>query len=156
MYKYHCTNCSYIYNPYFWDEEQEINPWTDFEEISEDWSCPVCSEWKENFIEVKENILEATNLSDLLPQEERHIPFYKETDSKLIVTIGTEDEPFVQDDKHFIEYVWVYDDYGELIEIIDFPSTDDVIEFELSNDEDYEVRASCSLHWVWRWIKLWN
>ena len=154
MYKYHCTNCSYQYNPYFGDEEQWIESWTDFWDIPEDRYCPVCNEWKDNFIEVKENILEASSFENLLPQEERHIPFYQETVSKLLVTIGTEDEPFIHDEDHFIEFVWVYDENWELLEIIDFPDTDNDIEFELPDTEEYEVRASCSLHWVWKWIKL--
>lgn len=153
MLKYLCTNCRYIYNPYMWDEEQEIDAWTDFSLIHEDWFCPVCSWLKDDFIELVDQINIPWRIDELLPQEEQHTPFYREEWDKLFVRIGTEDEQFVQDDVHFVEYIWIYDEYWEEIDRRDFPDIEEEIEFELPN-EDYEVRSSCTLHWVWEWIKI--
>jgi rubredoxin len=154
MYKYHCTNCSYVYNPYIGEEEQWIDPWTDFDDIDENWHCPSCNEPKDSFIELMETIHESSNIDDLFPQEESHIPFYWESDNRLFVRIWSEDEIFVQDDVHFVEYIWIYDDSWDVLDIKDFPNSDEVTEFEIPDNDDYEVRASCTLHWVWRWIKI--
>lgn len=155
MQKYSCINCRCVYNPYLWDEEQDIEAWTDFSLIDIDRLCPVCSWDKDDFMEMDENINIPWKLEDLLPQEEQHTPFYSEKDWKLIVKIWTEDEVFVQDDVHFVEYIWIYDEFWEEIDIKDFPNIDEEIEFELPS-EDYEVRMSCTQHWVWKGIKIDN
>ncbi len=153
MLRYHCTNCSYIYNPYMWDEESSIDPWTDFSDVGEFWVCPICWWSKDDFVEIKEHINEISNPDDLFPEEERHIPFYTEMeDGKVNITIWSEDEPFVQDDVHYVEYVWLFDDDGWVIDIANFP--DNEVTLDSFWVEEYEVRASCSMHWVWKWIKL--
>ncbi len=47
--KWVCTGCGYIYDPEVGDPEQGIAPGTPFEEIPEDWHCPVCYLPKEAF-----------------------------------------------------------------------------------------------------------
>lgn len=47
--KYVCALCGYVYNPQKGDVENGIAPETDFEDISEDWSCPLCGASKEDF-----------------------------------------------------------------------------------------------------------
>jgi len=42
MDKYQCRACSYIYDPLVGDPTQEIKPGTKFEELPDDWICPVC------------------------------------------------------------------------------------------------------------------
>jgi rubredoxin len=42
MQKYKCTVCGYIYDPEAGDMMGEIEPGTPFEELPDDWSCPVC------------------------------------------------------------------------------------------------------------------
>jgi len=42
MKKYKCTVCNYIYNPENGDPENGIKPQTPFEELPDDWTCPVC------------------------------------------------------------------------------------------------------------------
>ena len=159
MYKYHCTNCGYVYNPYIWDIEQEVESWTDFEVIWEDWTCPVCWEWKDGFVEIIEKVHEISDLNDMLSQEEQHTPFWHVKNGKLLVEVWTEDECFVQDDVHFVEYIWVFDDSWDMIEVKDMPNIDEwPIEFVYPDYDDWEVRLSCSLHWSWRWIekKIWE
>ncbi len=53
MKKYVCTICGYIYNPENGDPDSGIMPGTAFEDIPDDWACPVCGVTKENF-EVQE------------------------------------------------------------------------------------------------------
>ncbi|MBN2695758.1 HAD hydrolase-like protein, partial [bacterium] len=47
--KYICPKCSYIYNPKTGHKNSNIEPWTLFEEIPEDWKCPFCGVEKNRF-----------------------------------------------------------------------------------------------------------
>jgi rubredoxin len=40
--KYICTVCEYIYDPELGDPESGIEPGTAFEDIPDDWVCPLC------------------------------------------------------------------------------------------------------------------
>ena len=42
MQKYICTVCGYIYDPEIGDSDSSIEPGTAFENIPDDWGCPVC------------------------------------------------------------------------------------------------------------------
>ena len=46
---YVCTVCGYIYDPALGDPDNGILPGTQFEDIPEDWVCPVCGVPKEDF-----------------------------------------------------------------------------------------------------------
>jgi len=47
--KYKCTVCGYIYEPEMGDPDGGIAPGTSFEEIPDDWVCPVCGAAKSDF-----------------------------------------------------------------------------------------------------------
>ncbi len=49
MQKWKCTVCNYIYNPEIGDEDSGIAPGTLFEDIPEDWVCPLCGVGKADF-----------------------------------------------------------------------------------------------------------
>lgn len=53
MKKYVCTACSYVYDPKVGDPENGIAAGTPFEELPEEWVCPLCGLGKEVF-EVEE------------------------------------------------------------------------------------------------------
>ena len=44
-----CVLCGYVYRSNVGDEENGIEPGTDFEDIPEDWICPLCGASKEDF-----------------------------------------------------------------------------------------------------------
>lgn len=52
MKKYVCVECGYIYDPQVGDLENGIAPGIDFEDLPEDWICPVCGEGKYFFEEL--------------------------------------------------------------------------------------------------------
>ena len=52
--RFECVECKYIYNPKFGNEKAGIKPGTLFDELPEDWVCPVCGEGKDMF-ELKED-----------------------------------------------------------------------------------------------------
>ena len=46
---YVCELCGYEYDPQKGDEENGIEPGTDFEDLPADWVCPLCAASKEDF-----------------------------------------------------------------------------------------------------------
>ena len=52
MDKYECTVCGYVYDPELGDPDGGIAPGTPFEEIPDDWVCPVCGVAKSEFRKV--------------------------------------------------------------------------------------------------------
>ncbi len=47
--KYVCTVCGYVYNPAKGDPDNGVAPGTPFDQLSDDWSCPVCGAAKDMF-----------------------------------------------------------------------------------------------------------
>ena len=54
MQKYRCTICGYIYDPEVGDPDAGIEPGTPFEELPEDWVCPICGAPKSDFEKVED------------------------------------------------------------------------------------------------------
>ena len=54
MAKYECTVCGYIYDPELGDPDNGIKPGTPFEELPDDWVCPVCGASKDQFEKLEE------------------------------------------------------------------------------------------------------
>ena len=51
MKKYRCTACGYIYDPENGDPDNGIPAGTPFEELPDDWVCPICGVEKNMFEE---------------------------------------------------------------------------------------------------------
>ena len=49
MEKYECEVCGYIYDPVQGDPDHGIAPGTLFENIPDDWICPLCGVGKDSF-----------------------------------------------------------------------------------------------------------
>lgn len=49
MKKYVCEPCGYVYDPEIGDPDNGIEPGTAFEDLPEDWVCPICGVGKEEF-----------------------------------------------------------------------------------------------------------
>lgn len=49
MSKYKCMVCGYEYDPAQGDLDHGVKPGTAFEDVSEDWQCPVCGVGKDQF-----------------------------------------------------------------------------------------------------------
>jgi rubredoxin len=52
MKKYRCTVCGYIYDPETGDLDSGVQPGTAFEDIPDDWVCPLCGAEKSLFEEM--------------------------------------------------------------------------------------------------------
>ncbi len=49
MDRYECTLCDYIYDPAEGDLDSDITPDTAFEDLPDDWVCPICGADKSDF-----------------------------------------------------------------------------------------------------------
>ena len=49
MQKWVCTVCGYVYDPAEGDAEGGIAPCTAFENLPEEWVCPICGSGKDEF-----------------------------------------------------------------------------------------------------------
>ena len=49
MSKYECEPCGYVYDPEAGDPDNGIAPGTAFEDLPDDWVCPVCGVDKSMF-----------------------------------------------------------------------------------------------------------
>ncbi|MGP1577218.1 MAG: rubredoxin [Treponema sp.] len=52
MDKYVCDLCGYEYDPAVGDPEGGIPPGTAFQDIPDDWVCPLCGATKESFSKI--------------------------------------------------------------------------------------------------------
>jgi len=53
MEKWRCIPCDYIYDPAEGDPDNGVPPGTSFEELPEDWQCPICGVNKDEFEKVE-------------------------------------------------------------------------------------------------------
>ncbi|MDK2951885.1 MAG: hypothetical protein PWQ77_1550 [Kosmotogales bacterium] len=53
MKKYRCTVCGYIYDPEEGDVDNGIEAGTAFEDLPDDWVCPLCGVDKSQFEELE-------------------------------------------------------------------------------------------------------
>jgi len=49
MDKYVCTVCGYVYDPEQGDPDNDVEPGTKWEDVPDDWKCPVCGASKDEF-----------------------------------------------------------------------------------------------------------
>jgi len=49
--KYVCNVCGYVYDPAIGDDDNDIAPGTLFEDLPDDWVCPLCGVEKDQFEE---------------------------------------------------------------------------------------------------------
>ncbi len=54
MKKYECSVCHWVYDPQVGDPDNGVAAGTPFEQIPEDWTCPLCGVSKEDFDPVEE------------------------------------------------------------------------------------------------------
>jgi rubredoxin len=49
MDKYVCSVCGYVYDPEQGDPDNGVDPGTKWEDVPNDWECPVCGASKDDF-----------------------------------------------------------------------------------------------------------
>jgi len=53
MAKYQCKVCGWIYDPEIGDPDGGIRAGTPFEQVPDDWCCPICGAAKSDFEKMK-------------------------------------------------------------------------------------------------------
>lgn len=46
-----CTICGYVYDPDVGDPDNDVEKGTDFDDVDENWICPICAANKDEFEE---------------------------------------------------------------------------------------------------------
>jgi len=143
MKKYLCVVCGYIYDPAEGDEDSGIAAGTAFEDIPEDWLCPVCGVGKEDFVVYEEEV----SLKEKNPEQEKHTESRQEMRYNEIVenvfAVGAQDwdrELFdelipLPDGTSYNAYIIKADDKIILIDTVDPEKADDL----LDNIMDLEI-----------------
>ena len=49
MDKYVCALCGYVYDPENGDPDNGVEPGTKWEDLPDDWECPICGASKDDF-----------------------------------------------------------------------------------------------------------
>lgn len=63
MHKYRCASCGYIYGNSHGNSQENILQEAAFEDLSDNWVCPICSAGKDNF--VKMQVIEITSYENI-------------------------------------------------------------------------------------------
>jgi rubredoxin len=144
-----CVNCSYIYDESLWEESDGIEAGTGIDEISEDIHCPSCDWSFEDFSPIEDEVLYAENPKYLNQIEKEHIPSIVYQDSERVEVQVWEEMHPVWDDNRITSIYLVDDEWHIVEEIFIMEEEDPVAEFDISGLDLYEIRASCSRHWLW-------
>ncbi len=151
--KYCCTNCNYVYDESMWDIDEEISPWTRFDDLGDYFACPVCSENTDSFYMIKEEINYIENVNTVDRLELEHYPIINIENQKLTVSVWKITLHTMWED-HYISSISLLDEYGDLIEEKFLNNTDKLkVTFDFDDYEDFEVVIRCTYHWLW-WIKV--
>ena len=70
MEQYTCLVCGYVYDPVHGDSDQGIEPGTSFDDLPDDWECPVCAAPVMDFQKIAS---EGDPVDDLVVGEEEDI-----------------------------------------------------------------------------------
>ena len=143
--KHLCTNCGYIYDEINGEVEDWIDYGTKLDDIRESFVCPSCFESSENFQEITPHIHSLDDKEDILGIELEHIPIIEKLDSwEIKIEVNHPSEQ-----SHFIWNIWIFDEYWDLVyEEFFKPWEPAYLEFNISDLDDFEIRVSCSLHWI--------
>lgn len=146
-----CVNCGHIYDEALWEETDGIEPGTGIDEISEDIHCPSCDGSFDDYSVIEDEVIYADNMDKLSHIEREHMPRIIHLDEqKVEVCVWEEEEMHPSGEDHRVTAIYLVDDEGHIVEeIFIMLDEDPVAEFDISWLDDFEIRASCSQHWLW-------
>jgi len=147
--RYLCTACNYIYDEDKWEIDDNIKPWTKFDNLWNSFVCPWCSELPEVFHEIKEEINYFSEIPFDVIEAEHFIN--TEIDNKWNITITIWKWAFHPVwAEHRITSISIYDEYWDLVyEKFYQEDEDPILEFNILDLDDFEIRTRCSIHWTW-------
>lgn len=146
--RYLCTGCQYIYDEDRGEIDDNIRPWTKFDNLWDVFICPGCGELPEVFHEIKEEINYLWEIPFDAIEAEHFINTEIWDDWNLTITIWKWAFHPVWAE-HRITSIWIYDEYWDLVyEEFFKPWNPAYLEFDISDLDDFEIRTTCSLHGV--------
>jgi len=147
--RYLCTSCNYIYDEDLWDKTEWIKSWTKIENLWDNFVCPVCGEYKDIFHWIKEEINYLTEKPQDAIEANHFIKITKNNDWRTKFEIWfLEFHP--SGEEHRISSIWIYDEYWDLVYEKFFSSWEEpVLVFDVSDLDEYEIRARCIVHGIW-------
>ncbi|MDD3116547.1 MAG: rubredoxin [Victivallaceae bacterium] len=86
MKKFKCSVCGYIYNEATGVPENQIAPNTKFDELPENWVCPLCGASKPEFDELKDE--QPSKIETSLAQKEHNVTSRPKSDTAMQLSIG--------------------------------------------------------------------
>lgn len=151
--QYHCTWCDYIYDELTWDDDLGVPPHTYFENLPNDFFCPVCDTHRDDFTLFDEEIHYPINRENLTPIEAKHFPEYEIVWDVLHYHIS--ENHHLSDENHFIYKIVLFDETWDEILTHLFESWDKVKGiFDIDYLDDFELRVYCSKEWVFSTGKI--
>jgi len=139
MHKHRCKVCAWIYDP-------AKNDNVSFEDLPDDYQCPVCKVGKSKF-EIIHHLGEEFTGGEA---QEKHAPVIEADGENIRVKVGSVPHPM--EDAHSITMVELYDDFGAkpIKKISLKPGDEPVAIFEgVAYSEKLYALAYCNLHGVW-------
>jgi len=146
-----CINCWHIYDESLWEVDDNIEPGTCIDEISQEIHCPSCDGSFEDFSPIEDEVIYAENPEHLSHIEREHMPRIMHLDAhKVEVCVGEEEEMHSSSEEHRVTAIYLVDEEGHIVEEIFIMAFEDpVAEFDISGLDDFEIRASCNQHGLW-------
>jgi superoxide reductase len=137
MKKQRCKVCAWIYDPAATENVA-------FEDLPEDWKCPVCGVGKDQFEELHHMGEEQTGGE----AQEKHVPVVSGDESKTVVTVGSVEHPMTEE--HHILWVELHEG-DKVVKKIDLAVGNlPVATFEgIPYKAEYKAIAFCNLHGIW-------
>ena len=147
--RYLCTGCNYIYDEDRGEIDDNIKPWIKFENLWDNFVCPACWELPEVFHEIKEEINYLWEIPFDAIEAEHFIntEFFEDWNIKITVWKWAFHPVWAE---HRITSIGIYDEYWDLVYDKFYQKDEDpILGFDVSDLDDFEIRARCSIHWVW-------
>lgn len=141
MQKFRCKVCGFVYSP----EENNNIP---FENLPEDYKCPICGAEKSKFELVHQKGEPQTGGE----AQEKHVPVIENKDGKILVKIGQIPHPMTPE--HHIVWVELRDknmtDGDKPLGKKNIESlTEPVASFDIDYRDGLRAYAFCNLHGIW-------
>ena len=139
MKKYICTICNYIYDEAAGIPDKGIPPGTKWEDLPEDWTCPLCgatkAEFKEQTYEEKK-VAKSMDVQETYKEDMRELSFGELSALCSNLSKGCEKQYRMEESGLFAELAEYYDTKSEPVEGIGFEGLAELINKDLESYEN--------------------
>ncbi len=148
--RYLCTNCNYVYDESLGDEIENIESGTKFYDLWDKFKCPVCGENQDSFQEIIDevNYIDENNILWNIDLE-HFINIENLGEDRIEVSVG-KNNLHSSEKEHRITSITLLDEYWDIVneEFLQVWQ-EPVVEFNISDLDEYEIQARCNIHGLW-------